>query len=104
MRFAKGDTFLDLCRRDRNHAALAAPCRCWLARTDGATVQGTPPSSRNFMVNHCTVGGAYRKRPASHQWQSSALRLSGPHGRLCAAARHAAASRPKHGDLNGLNW
>ncbi|MBQ0716098.1 MAG: phosphotransferase [Sulfitobacter litoralis] len=105
MRFAKGDTFLDLCRQTDDHAPLLRRAGGWLAAFHGATVQGTRPFQPHFMVNHlqrlvARVESGQRRINGKQRFAAYVDRIA---DYAPQAQGHAGSIAAKHGDLNGLN-
>jgi len=73
----KGDTFLDLCRKDRDQRALAAPCpgaAGGVPRGHGAGKHARIPQVRNFWsITLQRLVARIESGQASHQWQAAAL-------------------------------
>jgi tRNA A-37 threonylcarbamoyl transferase component Bud32 len=105
MRFAKGDTFLDLCRQTEDHAPLLRRAGGWLAAFHGATLQGTHPFQPRFMVNHlhrlvARVESGARRINGKQRFAAYAGRIA---EYAPQAQGHAGRIAAKHGDLNGYN-
>ncbi len=105
MQYIAGDTFLELCRYQTDHATLLRKAGSWLAAFHGGTVQQKRPFQPRFMVRHMhKLAGQMRAGERRISGQSQFVAFADRIGEFASDAEgHIGTIAAKHGDLNAHN-
>lgn len=105
MRFVKGDTFLNLCRRSGDHTALLRAAGAWLCAYHTATFLEHRAFQPKFMARHMIhladqVARGERRVRSARRFEQLARAIGDIAG---PAEGHLGCVASKHGDLNAHN-